>query len=567
MFKKIFSVWTIFWLVTLILGVYFFIKPNIQNAGDIAEYYGISETLINHGSLELRDTDKENLSKALSPGYYEDPQYYIEAKDGNRYPVHFILYSFLTIPARLILRLLGQNELLTFTFTNLAIFTAVNFVILKKFIQKTSKQYLFLLLTYLSPFIYFITWPGADLFTMSLLMLSCFYFYSNKYMMAILLATLASWQSQPLVVVPLLYLAYYLISKIQVHELHPKKEYSILHEVIIKGLGLLAIMLIPNIYNYLIFGVFSPWSLFESAHKVTIANVTFKKLSELILDLNIGLFWYVPVIVTLGFSYILYFITEKKNALIFTAFVLAGILYATNSNWNNGTAGYGPSRYAIFMLPFLIFFSMRMLRLLSTKLTVVVLTLFVLTQLFVLSFNSLRPNFYHTLFNTPYAIFAYNRFPALYNPTPEIFIERTLHYETPNAETVVYKKNNDCTKAYVLKTVMQPVLNDCTFIPTKNLKFFENDMERIASFPRTVETIEATLWPDSKNCQPGQPHTYICLNTLQDVKAYTTIQEDQRWENLYPGVWKLKKGTSIEMTVPPGYRLDYYSTEGTYVNY
>ncbi len=52
---------------------------------------------------------------------------------------------------------------------------------------------------------------------------------------------------------------------------------------------------------------------------------------------------------------------------------------------------------------------------------------------------------------------------------------------------------------------------------------------------------------------------------------YTGVKEEDRFTALsdypYPGIWKLKAGLPVNITVPPGYIINYYSFEGIYVNY
>ena len=78
-------------LAGLIFGAFLAVPPP-QPAGDIAEYFGITESVLRHRSINLTPGDQTTLSQPLHPQYFTNPGYYIAGVDGNRYPVHFIGY-------------------------------------------------------------------------------------------------------------------------------------------------------------------------------------------------------------------------------------------------------------------------------------------------------------------------------------------------------------------------------------------------------------------------------------------------------------------------------------------
>lgn len=462
----------IFWLgfLLLFIGLFLFFLYNPQKpqlAGDIVEYYGISETLINHGSLKLKDTDRKQLETALNPGYLADPQYYIKGIDGSRYPVHFIAYSITTIPARLLLRFFGQNELKTFPLTNLILFSFAGFFIMRYFIKSLFSRIIFLIFLYFSPLIYFLIWPGSEIYIASFLLLAVFCFFHKRYTFAIILSTFASWQSQPLILIPILFL---ILSFYQQNELFLKQEgeYWRINYIRLSGLVLLILlMFIPYFYNFLVFGVVDPWFLLQKVSFWTqqfgfgFHNTSLQKFTELFFDSNIGLFFYAPVLLIAGFYFLVKSLVKKEISLaVLLVLIIINFLYQTNPNWHNGTAGFGPTRYALYLIPFLIYVIVRKFER-NTK-HFIVLGAYLLTQFWVLSFNGyLLPNFENTLYHSPYAAFVLDNFPSFYNPTPEIFIERTNHIESNNWDTTIYKKDERCNKAYVLLSKSNDLIKEC----------------------------------------------------------------------------------------------------------
>ena len=96
-----------------------------------------------------------------------------------------------------------------------------------------------------------------------------------------------------------------------------------------------------------------------------------------------------------------------------------------------------------------------------------------------------------------------------------------------------------------------------------------------ANYSRTIYTKEATFWPDSESCGeyfiPSKENPFVCMQTLDDVIKNTKVEDKNRFTTLedypYPGIWKLKWGNLVKVTVPPGYIIDYYSLDGDYINY
>lgn len=443
---------TVFFVLSAFLLLFFLNFPNIQNAGDIIEYYGITESILNHGSVRLTDRDKANLKKSISAKYFEDDQYYLKNNNNDSYPVHFFAYSLINVPVRLGLRLINQPERMTFTMTNLLILSASIWYIMNYLIHKDWQRWILLAITYLSPLIFFISFPGPDVYIISLILVSLFLFANKKNALSILAAVIASWQSQPLIFIPLalfLYSTYLNLAS---------KKYSSL----IRESSIIALVLIPNIYSLYAFGALSPWSFFEGRNLVSTSNVSVKKFIELFFDPNIGIFWYAPL--ALGAS--AYFLSRNiLKGKLFTmtlsiALIATGIAYSLNANWNNGTAGFGPTRYVEYIIPLMIFIIVTNIS--QKKATYLFLVFMIVSQLVALSANGyLKPDFRASLQHSPYAKHILENYPSLYNPTAEIFIERTLHDEPYPYKMAIYSKNGNCLKVYVPENSSEIIPDSC----------------------------------------------------------------------------------------------------------
>ncbi len=572
--------WLLWAGVSLFLIFYFVFKVPVQQAGDIVEYYGVTESVINHGSINLTDEDQTKLEQVLHPGYFNDPGYYIHGTDGNRYPVHFIGYSLLTIPFRLVLRALHLDEVKSLWLTNIAAFAVVSFVILKFFIKENWKKIFFLILYFLSPLLFFFIWPGPDLLFASILLLSLFAFFDKKYSLAFILSALASWHSQPLMITTAGMIAIHVFEEMKLHKWKGQKVISFNPKILILPVIAGVLVIAPYIYNYMLFGVATPWTIFKDGWTILngfgVHNMSFKKLYEQFFDLNLGVFWYAPIYLLLTIAtFIIAFIKRSWKVVAMGAvMLLTAFFYQTNPAWAYGTAGYGPSRHALFLIPFMIYFATQFFT--SFKKAGIVLIAIIATQLFALSMNHfLTPDLTQTLFQNPVATYVLNTHPSWYNPTPEIFFDRTNHTDLSYPSTAIYKDGTTCKKAYVLITDKDKVEAECGKIPAKYDAAFDNSLLRIANYPRKIKSLEVTFWPEPSSCDqyyvPSKEKPYVCLRTREEFIKATGLQDSTRLTTVpnfnYPGVWKITFGSPLEITVPPGYIVNHYSVDGTYVDF
>src|SRR5665213_2673718 len=115
-------IWLIFILLTGgILWYFLWGSVPLNYGGDIAEYHGITESIIKSGTLWLTPIAANNIATYLQPAYLHNPEYYIYGLGGHRWPVHFIFYSLVAVLIRLVLHLFSLNELNTLRVTNLVI--------------------------------------------------------------------------------------------------------------------------------------------------------------------------------------------------------------------------------------------------------------------------------------------------------------------------------------------------------------------------------------------------------------------------------------------------------------
>jgi hypothetical protein len=424
---------------------------------------------------------------------------------------------------------------------------------------------------------FFLSWPGPDLLVVMSIMAGLFAFRKKRYFLASLITAFASWQSQPVIIISGLFFIFAFFQNLQVKAAEKALHFSINYHSVLRLLFGLGILLVPYFYNLWAFGVLTPWTIFQNGWtQITgfgLQNASLQRLYEQFFDLNIGLFWYAPLIMVFGLlTGLLAVIKEKRNVLLLLALLFTAIFFQTNPAWHFGTAGYGPTRHVIFAIPFFIYWIVQIIK--KNWLGKGILLVCIVTQIFVLSLNAYYlPNFENTLQLSPVAKFVLTRWPTIYHPTPEIFVDRVNHSDGGVITSAVYKdENGKCVKAYVLKTDKEKIEQICGQFSEKNSQLLEDEFLRKANYDRTVFTTEATFWPDSESCedwyQVDEIHPFHCMKTLQDVLVMTKISDLSRIKPLeYTGVWRLETGLPEKVTVPAGYIIQYSALDGSYVDF
>lgn len=570
-------VWVFLLVIAFGLSTLFLSAP-MQQAGDIAEYFGTSQSILNHGSVNLTVTDQAELEKSLHAAYFQDPGYYISGRGGERYPVHFVFYSVLLIPVRLVLQLFEFNQIYALALTNLLLFLLALIFIFAKWVKNPFSRLAITLILLVSPLAFFISWPGPDLYYALLVLIALYFFGDSKYLLASIVAALASWHSQPLLIFSFAFALAYFKQQIKAKKIRGKMQLNFSPSSLSRLMLPAFLLVVPYGYNLWAFGVLTPWTIFQNGwtqlNGFGLQNIALHKLYEQFFDFNVGLFWYAPLIVVFGlFFFLLRIKKQKDNFFLFVVMLLTALFYQTNPAWHFGTAGYGPTRHILFALPFFAYWIARNVRAGFGGLFVVFSIL--LTQLLVLSTNGwFLPNFENTLRHSPLAQYVLQNHPTIYNPTPELFVDRTNHTDLDRISSAVYKNAQGvCVKAYILKTDVEKIEEECGELNKESKEKLENEFLRKASYTRDVVTTEATFWPHSDSCESwyltDANNPYQCIKSQQDfIKLVGPISLD-RFHQVedYAGVWRLKPGLPVRISVPPGYIIHHSSFDGAYVNF
>jgi hypothetical protein len=432
--------------------------------GDAGEYLLMTESLFNHWTPDLRSEDVPSLmarpaGPRIEGSFGSFYRVYQPDRTDRAYCVHFWAYSLFAVPAKAVLRWLGKNEFKAFQITNAVLFLTAVFRARGSGGKRSVSGVALAGLLLLSPAATFVLWPHPEAFSCALVVLSLVFWREERTTAAVAMAALASVQNAPLVL-----LAAYLwwdTARTTARS---------------RGAGHQALLgptlaLLPGAWPFAFYlGHFGHLSLLTESGAAGLAHASLRKTLELFCDLNLGMLPYVPLALLGAIAAPVVQVATGRRARplleLWAVLLVMAFMCSTSINWNHGTSG--PSRYTIWMLPlvFAIFVSMlepgvakERVRRAFSVLAVLALGLQALT---VIARGGLDPRLDY-LRQSYLAAFVLERAPELYNPSPEIFVERTLGEEVAifGQTAVVYAPLGRCRKALAQKRHWPDLLARC----------------------------------------------------------------------------------------------------------
>ncbi len=421
-------------VAALVLLVVAALRLPLRPHGDAGEYLLMLESWHRHLSPELQPQDRESLRGLLArEGVAIDesrvlPNYHA-GRDGRLYCYHFWAYSLAGLPARHLLEARGLSPLRALTVTN-ALFFGLALVAVALLPWTGPRRLALGGLLLLSPALGFLMWPHPEVLTFALVALALALAAGGWHAAAVLAAALASLQNPPLVLLTALLWAAAALAAWQRRSL---------------GTAFLATLaalpgLLPAAFFRWQFGVFN----LSVRPSEAAESLSVRRALDLAIDPNLGLLPHAPLTLLLALVAALGALRSRRVKPVLLVLVLLPLLAiatTANGNWNNDTAG--PSRYVVWMLPLLAFVAAGEMALGPARPLGRAagwgLALAVAWQAAAVGVRGgplARSDF---LEHSWAARLVLDQRPALYRPAPEVFVERTLHRESPFEGPVVHR--------------------------------------------------------------------------------------------------------------------------------
>ncbi len=447
----------------LVLTTSLHVAPRV--VGDGAEYFLVAEALARHGSPDLRPGDREAVRQLLDregvtggDSLREVPE--VTGRDGRAYGIHFWGYPLATLPVRFALSWAGVSSLMAPQVTNgLMLVGAIGLALFASPLPEWSRRGI-AALTLLSPALWFVLWPHPEVFSFSLTTAALVWRGADRRSLAVLAAALASTQNPPLLLLALA------LAGEAIWDVWRAKAPA--GRVAAAAVALVP-ALVPSLFSLWQFG--TPSVLSRGA--ASVANLSVARTLELVFDPNLGLLPYAPVVVA-GSLWAAWRARGRSPA---WGLILAmAFLCTATCNWNSGTSG--PARYAVWLYPLVL---VALVRPDGSRTPPGrwahpgLVGLAIASQaLLIVSRGGMEPRSDY-LRHSAAARFLLDRWPALYNPSYEIFVERTRRTEEPfpSPTPVVYRYRGECRKALAQKRHLIALRAECGRDPTN-----EGDLRR-----------------------------------------------------------------------------------------
>jgi hypothetical protein len=440
--------------------------------GDSGEYYLTAESLLNHGTPDLRGEDMASLQARMArqpvDGSFRTMRSYREGRGRRLYALHFFTYPATTLPVRAVLRRTGANEFKAFALTNALLLLAALAVWLFAAPYPPRWRVLGAALLLVSPIGWFVRLTHAEVYSASLVIAALACWRAGAVVAATLLAALAALQNPPLVILTgvMALLA----------ALAPAPGRA--RRAALAALAALPAA-IPYAFNLWAFG--TPSVIADE--NVALRNVAIGRALELLFDLNLGLLPYAPLTVPLALAATAWGLARAETRAVvawcWVSFVGMALVCSAMHDWNHGTSG--PSRYAVWLFPLLVLLVCEVFSRARPGWPQAAATAALLAQAGVFAARSgfRAPEDY---LQHSWAARQVLRFrPGLYRPTREIFIERTVHADWPHDSgegPFVYAEDGRCRKALARKKDAEVLRARCGGEPAAFTRFVQEVRER-----------------------------------------------------------------------------------------
>ncbi|MBU9249737.1 hypothetical protein KTD14_09780 [Burkholderia multivorans] len=436
-------VWLALFVVLFCLGLSIRgIRPNIS--GDGLEYTLMAQALLERGRPNITEEDYRALrvyrgdaetnvpEVAARSSLSASPPFFRDAK-GQYYSYHFWLYSLFVVPFFFAVKLFGLATPWAFVMANVAFALAASCTICAWRGVNREQRLLLLTLYWSCGTIPYISWTHPEVFSASLLVIAMIAALSRQYVVAAVAAAMVAQQNPP----ALFLVAIFLVVDFYVN-IRETKSFVPPLKKIAGWCACVALSGLSVLFYYFHFGV---GNLITNSGFTKIDLISVERLWSFYFDLNQGLvvlLWPLLVVVPMA---MLYGTARRRfsgaHIALVVALVFASILLAVPSisatNFNSGASFV--IRYAYWAgIPLLfavtiLFLGQRLSR---------VLVCVAVVALLVVNFVYYKGEWWSYLYYTPVAKKIMAKFPWLYNPVPEIFIERGLHIDGSMNDNVIY---------------------------------------------------------------------------------------------------------------------------------
>ena len=391
-------------------------------------------------------------------------------KDGDYYDHHFCFYALIALPVKSVLTSYNANQAASFQITN-SLIIILGLCYLLYFSTLLPIQRMAMSLLYLfEGILFYLRWPHPEILIATAVFLSAVAIIEKRKHLSILFASIGALQNPVVCLfIPIIFL-YNASDWLKLDLKHKILELS-------KATLFTLVSTIPFVFYYIKFGKIS-------LAPVSISNVGFNinKLFSFFFDLNQGLILGMPAILIASifilFCSLIVLIKwsrpvvckllndvnfDYKSILLVVASLLMAWGTTILTNWNSGQSVF--IRYAVWAgAPLVVYL---VINLAKFKKWLFIVLCIIAIQVFNTCINHAYYAENGEFIMSQTSKFVLNHYPSIYNPEPEIFIERTLgaavstDTRTTIVDTpVVYRDGEGFIRKIAFRETAIPVFDD-----------------------------------------------------------------------------------------------------------
>lgn len=524
--------WCVFILILPVLFI--FIKDkNYPITGDGKEYILMSQSLLSHGSPDLRPDDAIRVLEQFKErqpqfrdGYLECATSkeclaetnnvinynYFKSINNKYYSWHFFAYSLLNAPVYYFYQSLNASPTASFAFLNAALLLLAIVLIITKLRESVGYKAIILFLTITPTTLSYVRWNHPESITFSAIIVSLILLKKRNYFSSSFVMVICSMQNPPLAFAAMIVFLLSAYKNIGVNKrifVKIKEMDRELVKHICFGAIISILILLPTLFYYY---NFKESNLIVSHGFSDAGLISGYRLYDFYFDLNQGMLLLIPapmILLITGLVINCFKANKlKKDFLVFLLIILSivtAIPCLTTINWNPG--GEDVLRYVYWNSVFIIFAFAEVYKNLKPRvLKMAALVLFVLSHLTILALIMKSDWFARDAVQlSKPALYTLKNYPALYNPTAEIIVERTLNFEAGSAQ--FFKGDRSLVvlnRGYAVKAIGREAtsVNDCDHSSLshqgdiyyvnfgKKCKLLNDNISGIITYPFIVAGVE-----------------------------------------------------------------------------
>lgn len=434
----------IIFLIVVLLAIVF-MEPIGHLVGDGMEYYAMLLSFFNFGVPYSTDANfvlyDQYVSQTKSLGflnseYLKNTFPMLQSLSGQEYP-HFWFYSLLAVPFSFILNILDLDIGFSFTFLHLVLLITTLYIAYREHERQAVLAILLLIL--FSPAIWFINKAHTEFFTITMSIAGILYFMKFKYLQAAFFFALISTQNPPFAIISFI-LIIFTIANIRMDFFN--------YKILIFSFFITSLIILHPLYYYINLGVITPQFLMGAANE----QVTLHRMVTWFIDPDVGLFfnWPLGLFILIMGAYLWLKNNDKlKPRMHIPLFYLLYILILSYTQSKTGNLNHGAtvyiSRYALWYIALFAPIAVYLIKLLFTiklsscKKSLLFVSLLVFSMLNILQYNPTKnENYVNQTWQSRYF---YKVFSSVWEPEPEIFVEKAIHQEGIPKHWAIYRDN------------------------------------------------------------------------------------------------------------------------------